>query len=319
MRSRERATGKPASRLIDQRIRDLGDWREETLAGLRALILEADPEMIEERKWMKPSNAMAGVPVWSRNGIVCTGEAYTKVVKLTFARGASVPDPSRLFNSSLGGNTRRAIDIHEGEKVGAGAFKALVKAAVAENGQSARKAKPGASQARPMKLLSGGNPQIAKADGDAPVKAYIAAMPGWKRDIGKRLDALIVRKVPNLRKAVKWNSPFYGIEGQGWFLSFHVFTHYVKVAFFRGTTLRPIPPGGTGKEARWIDIHENDLDEAQMATWVKQAAALPGWIPGRPSDPVRMPGKGKPKAKGTSRASKPRKSATRSKSPPRSH
>src|SRR2546425_11539826 len=125
--------GERASRLIDQRNRDLGDWREETLTRMRALILEADPEMIEERKWRKPSNAMAGVPVWSHNGIVCTGETYTRVVKLTFARGASIPDPSRLFNSSLDGNTRRAIDIHEGEKVDAGAFKALVKAAVAEN------------------------------------------------------------------------------------------------------------------------------------------------------------------------------------------
>jgi hypothetical protein len=111
------------------------------------------------------------------------------------------------------------------------------------------------------------------------VQAYIAAMPGWKRDIGKRLDALIVRNVPNVRKAVKWNSPFYGIEGRGWFLSFHVFTRYVKVTFFRGTALRPVPPGGTGKDARWIDIHEDDPDEAQIATWVKQAAALPGWLP----------------------------------------
>ena len=128
------ATGKPASRLIDQR-----DWREETLARMRALILEADPEMIEERKWRKPSNAMAGVPVWSHNGIVCTGEMYTKVVKLTFARGASIPDPSRLFNSSLEGNTRRAIDIREGEKIDAGAFKALVKAAVARNGPPAKR------------------------------------------------------------------------------------------------------------------------------------------------------------------------------------
>ena len=134
---------------------------------------------------------------------------------------------------------------------------------------------PGERPSR-SKLLSGGNPQIAKADGDAPVQAYIAAMPGWKRDLGKRLDALIVRNVPNVRKAVKWNSPFYGIEGQGWFLAFHVFTHYVKVTFFRGTSLRPVPPGGTGKDARWIDIHEDELDEAQMATWVKQAAALPG-------------------------------------------
>ena len=126
------ATGKPASRLIDQRIRDLGGWRGETLAGMRALILEADPEMTEEWKWM-------GTPVWSHRGIVCTGEAYTKVVKLTFARGARIPDPSRLFNSSLEGNTRRAIDIHEGEKVDAGAFKALVEAAVAQNGPAAKK------------------------------------------------------------------------------------------------------------------------------------------------------------------------------------
>ena len=147
--------------------------------------------------------------------------------------------------------------------------------------KAGRKARPKASAAKPVRLLSGGNPQIAKADGDAPVQKYIAAMPGWKRDVGKRLDALIVRTVPNVRKAVKWNSPFYGIEGQGWFLSFHVFTRYVKVTFFSGTSLRPVPPGGTGEDARWIDIHEDDLDETQMATWVKQAAALPGWVPGR--------------------------------------
>jgi hypothetical protein len=128
------ANGKSAARPIDQLIREPRDWREETLARMRTLILEADAEMIEERKWKKPSNAMAGVPVWSHNGIVCTGETYKQAVKLTFARGASLPDPSRLFNSSLEGNTRRAIDIHEGEEVDAGAFKALVKAAVAENG-----------------------------------------------------------------------------------------------------------------------------------------------------------------------------------------
>ena len=137
---------------------------------------------------------------------------------------------------------------------------------------------------KPVKLLSGGNPQIAKADGDAPVQAYIAAMPGWKRDLGKRLDALIVRNVPNVRKAVKWNSPLYGIEGKGWFLGFHVFTRYVKVTFFRGRSLRPVPPGASkGKDTRYMDIHEGELDEAQMATWVKQAAGLPGWVPGRPS------------------------------------
>ena len=134
-----------------------------------------------------------------------------------------------------------------------------------------------AKAAKPT-LLSGGNPQIAKADGDAPVQAYIAAMPGWKRDVGRRFDALIVRTVPSVRKAVKWNSPFYGIEGQGWFLSFHCFTNYVKVAFFRGASLRPVPPAASkSKDTRYLDIHEGDqLDEAQLAAWVKQAAALPG-------------------------------------------
>ena len=126
-------------------------------------------------------------------------------------------------------------------------------------------------------LLAGGNPRIAKADGDAPVQAWIASVPGWKRDVARRLDALVVRTVPGVRKAVKWNSPFYGIEGQGWFLAFHTFTRFVKVTFFKGTSLRPAPPGGTGKDARWIDIHEDDLDEAQMAKWIRQAAALPGW------------------------------------------
>jgi hypothetical protein len=129
-------------------------------------------------------------------------------------------------------------------------------------------------------LLSGGNPQIAKAEGEAPVRAYIAAMPGWKRDLGKRLDALIARNVPNVRKAVKWNSPFYGVEGRGWFLSFHVFTRYVKVTFFRGASLRPIPPGPSKhKDVRYVDIHEGDgFDEKQMANWAKQAAALPGYL-----------------------------------------
>ncbi len=130
--SREQPTGNSASQLIDQRIRDLGGWRGETLARMRALILAADPQVTEEVKWR-------GTPVWSHHGIICTGEAYTKVVKLTFANGAQLPDPSGLFNSSLQGNIRRAIDIHEGEKINAGAFKALVKAAVAENGAPAKK------------------------------------------------------------------------------------------------------------------------------------------------------------------------------------
>ena len=136
--------------------------------------------------------------------------------------------------------------------------------------------KPAAHSPKPV-LLAGGNPQIAKADGDAPVQTYIAAMPGWKRDIGRRLDQLIVTAVPGIHKAVRWNSPMYGNEGQGWFVSFHVFTKYVKVTFFKGTSLQPAPPGGTAKEARWIDIHEHDMDEAQLTEWIRQAAAIPGW------------------------------------------
>jgi hypothetical protein len=281
-----------------------GDWRDKTLAEIRRMIHAADPDIVEERKWIKPSNP-AGVPVWSRAGIVCTGETYKEVVKLTFMRGASLKDPRGLFNSSLEGNARRAIDIREGLGIDARAFKALIEAAVAENlrsggstanpksakaltktKQDARTAKSSKARkdtnAKPIKLLAGGNPQIAKADGDAPVQVYIAALTGWKRDVAERLDALIARSVPKVRKAVKWNSPFYGVEGQGWFVSFHVFTRYLKVAFFGGASLRPVPPGGTGKDARWIDIHEGDLDERQLATqlagWLKQAAALPGWM-----------------------------------------
>jgi hypothetical protein len=279
-----------ASRQIDQRIRGLGGWRGETLARIRKLILEADAEIAEEVKWR-------GTPVWSLHGIICTGEVYKSVVKLTFVRGATISDPARLFNSSLDGGTRRAIDLREGEQVNAAAFKALVKAAIAQNVTAqkptlTKSTRPTMKKGKPTKLqkdektgvvlLSGGNPQIAKADGDAPVQAYIAAMPGWKSDLGRRLDALIVRAVPDVRKAVKWNSPFYGIEGQGWFLSFHVLTRYVKVAFFAGLSLKPIPPGGTekSKESRWIDIYEDDeLDEALMTKWVKQAAAIPGWTP----------------------------------------
>src|SRR5881296_3231281 len=288
----KRANENAASRLIDERIRSLGGWRAETLEEVRRIIHEADPDIVEECKWIKPTNPL-GVPVWSHAGIVCTGEAYNQVVKLTFARGASLEDPRGLFNSSLEGNTRRAIDIREGEVLDAEALRALIQAAVAENLRSSATksksppkagappvAKPGARKAKPIKVqegekvavvLSGGNPRIAKADGDAPVQAYIAAMPGWKRAIGKRLDALIVRNVPNVRKAVKWNSPLYGIEGQGWFLGVHTFTHCVKVAFFRGTSLRLVSSGASkGKDTRYIDIYEGDeLDEVQMANWVK--------------------------------------------------
>src|SRR3954454_8982382 len=151
------------------------------------------------------------------------------------------------------------------------AAKAAKPRKTAPKSQSRKVAKPA--------LLAGGNPQIAKADGDAPVQAYIAAIPGWKRDVGRRLDALIARSVPDVRKAVKWNSPFYGIEGQGWFLSFHCFTKYVKVAFFRGASLRPLPPGESRHDAvRYLDIHEDaELDEAGLTAWIEQAARLPGW------------------------------------------
>ncbi|QDU22845.1 DUF1801 domain-containing protein [Urbifossiella limnaea] len=133
----------------------------------------------------------------------------------------------------------------------------------------------------PVKLLSGGNPQIAKADGDAPVQAYIAAMPDWKSAVGKRLDALIETAVPGVFKAVKWNTPFYGVDGRSWFLGFHCFTKYVKVAFLFGAKLRPLPPvASKDPNARYLHVHEDgDLDEEQFAAWVKQAAALPGWVP----------------------------------------
>jgi hypothetical protein len=144
--------------------------------------------------------------------------------------------------------------------------------------KAATKAASKRGAAKP-KLLSGGNPQIAKGYGDAPVEAYIDAMPGWKRDVGRRLDALVTRTVPRVHKAVKWNSPFYGVEGQdGWFLSFHCYTSYIKVAFFRGASLRPVPPAESKhKDIRYFHIHEGDaLDEAQLARWVKQASHLPG-------------------------------------------
>jgi hypothetical protein len=236
--------------------------------------------------------------------LICTGEVYKNVVKVTFSKGASLEDPSGLFNASLEGNARRAIDCHEGDGLDEEALKALTRAAVTLNTRPSRviKGKPATikpkgaggkrerstatkDKSRPAAakraLLAGGNPQIAKADGDGPVQAYIEAMPGWKRDVGRRLDALIVRNVPNVRKAVRWNSPFYGVQGQGWFLNFHCFTKYVKAAFFRGTSLRPLPPGESKhKEVRYLDLYEDDqLHEGLMASWIRQASELPGWVP----------------------------------------
>ena len=147
----------------------------------------------------------------------------------------------------------------------------------AKHGKAARKSTPKRTGAKPA-LLSGGNPQIAKAEGDAPVQAYIAAMPGWKREVGRKLDGLIVRTVPGVHKAIKWNSPFYGADSKGWVLSYHCFTKYVKVAFFRGASLRPLPPGESKqKDVRYLDIHEDEpIDDIQFANWVKQASQLPG-------------------------------------------
>jgi hypothetical protein len=300
-----------ASKRIDEKIASLGDWRGERLAEIRELIHRVDPEVVEEWKWM-------GTPVWSHEGMYALANAHKDKVKLTFFHGAQLPDPKQLFNAGMGGGKWRAIDFYRGDKIDKTALAALLRAAVAYNSlhsvpkskgsreqmpskakhkpkgrpksksgsKSRSKAKPTATRRGSLqgkrspapKLLSGGNPQIAKAEGDAPVQAYIAAMPGWKRDVGRRLDELIERTVPHVRKAVKWNSPFYGIEGQGWFLSLHCFTSYIKVAFFRGTSLSPLPPGKSKhEEVRYLDVHEDDLDEAQMAAWVKQAAAIPGW------------------------------------------
>lgn len=154
------------------------------------------------------------------------------------------------------------------------------------NGKKSGQAKaPAKSRAKPAakgrggapKLLAGGNPQIAKGVGEAPVATYLAAMPDWRQRVGRRIDALVVATVPHVQKAVKWNSPFYGLEGRGWFLAFHTYTRAVKVMFFKGTALDPVPPGGSAKESRWIDVHEHDLDERQLVAWIRQAAALPGW------------------------------------------
>jgi hypothetical protein len=267
-----------ASTRIDQRIADLADWRGKRLAEIRKLIHEADPGVVEEWKWM-------GSPTWSHNGIYAVANAHKDKVKLTFAHGAALPDPKHLFNATMGGGTWRAIDFREGDRINTTALKALVRAAVVHNTGRSKRTGSGSRAAKTV-LLAGGNPQIPKGDGNAPVQAYIAAMPGWKRDAGRRLDALIARTVPGVRKAVRWNSPFYGVKGQGWFLGFHCFTKYIKVTFFRGTSLLPLPPGGSrSPETRYLDIHEKDrLDEQQLASWIRQAASIPGWDGGSPDN-----------------------------------
>ena len=259
-----------ASERIDQKITDLGDWRGERLAEIRQLIHRVDPDVVEEWKWR-------GSPVWSHDGTYAVGNAHEDKVKIRFAHGAQLHDPAKLFNASLGGKKWRAIDIFKSDQIDRTALKALLREAVAYNTKHSFARRKASAGDKPM-LLSGGNPQIPKGDGDGPVQAYIAAMPGWKQDIGRRLDTLIERAAPDVRKAVRWNSPFYGISGQGWFASYHVFSRYVKVTFMEGKSLQPPPPGsGKDPDSRWIDIYEGELDEAQMEAWVKQATALPGW------------------------------------------
>ena len=208
------ATGKPASWLIDQRIRDLGGWRGETLARMRALILEADPEMTEEWKWM-------GTPVWSHHGIVCTGEAYARVVKLTFARGARIPDPSRLFNSSLEGNTRRAIDIHEGEKIAANAVQGLVKAAVAYNGPRKQARKPASASvasrprretARRSSSYRAATRRSRRGRPDAPCKRISPRCRAGSATSGSDSTRSSSGRGAQRAQSVKWNSPFYGTK-----------------------------------------------------------------------------------------------------------
>ena len=184
------------------------------------------------------------------------------------------------FAQPFGGMERTQWSARRPKKSAEVARKAAARRGAAKAARPRKTApKPQSCKAAKPVLLAGGNPEIAKGYGDAPVQAYIAAMPGWKREVGRRLDALIVRTVPGVHKAVKWNPPFYGVEDEdrGWFLSFHCFTKYVKVAFFRGASLRPVPPGASKhKDVRYLDIYENHLDEAQFTAWVKQASQLPG-------------------------------------------
>jgi hypothetical protein len=262
--------------------------------------MEARPKLREVRKTMKSALPGAeegirwGVPWYKDGGPIAGFAAYKNHVGLVFWLDELQTKVRRLLAEQGYTSGKRTLQIRFDQKVPAAAIRQILKAQAKmsevrskgvrnKRSRASGKARvPPPAKERQAKLLTGGNPQIAKADGEAPVQAYITAMPGWKRDVGRRLDALIVRTVPSVRKAVKWNSPFYGVEGQGWFLAFHVFTRYVKVTFFQGTSLRPVPPGGTGEDARWIDIRERDLDEARMATWVQQAAALPGWLSKRP-------------------------------------
>jgi len=261
-----------ASTLIDNMIAKLGDWRGELLAEIRRLIHEADPNVVEEWKWK-------GSPVWSHNGMYINANGFKDKVKITFHHGAQLADPKKLFNNGLDGNKWRAIDLYEKDKLNKTAFKALVREAVLYNNTHSVPKSKGSTSIKTPVLLSGGNPQIAKGDGDAPVQQYLAAMPGWKAGVGRMLDTLITQSVPDVRKSVRWNSPMYSVTETGWFISFHCFTKYVRITFFAGASLDPQPLGKSKyQEVRYHDIYENAaVDNAQLTSWIKQAAKLPGW------------------------------------------
>ncbi len=257
-----------SSKQTNENIASFDDWRGPILAEIRDLVWEADPEVVEDSKPM-------GCPTWSHTGIFAVSTASDDQVRISFANGSKLSDPENLLKYTPKGDTWWAIELNEGDEIDDHAFKELVQRAVTYN----IKNKPSyIKEAAGPILLSGGNPQIPKGDGDAPVQAYIALMPEWKRELGCRIDDLIEQIVPNVQKAMRWNSPFYGVKAKGWFLSYHVFDKYLKVTFLNGASLNPIPSGG-GKDpdSRWINIIENEFDTAQMSDWVRQSAAMPGW------------------------------------------
>jgi hypothetical protein len=268
--------GESPSKLIDARIEALGDWRGKTLSRARALIKQADPEVVEEWKW--------GVPVWSHDGLICTGETYKSAVKLTFAKGASLKDPSGLFNSSLGGNTRRAIDLHEGDKIDAGAFRTLIRAAVILNWSGVK------ATSKPRKP---GTANKAAADGHAAIEDWIKRWTSKKgsaggadeemRRIVQRVDDLVRRTIPGLHYAIKWRNPFYGLPEQGWIIAVAPYTSHVTVTFFGGADFDPPPPHDPGtptvERARYVRL--KTLAEAQgpmMRKWIERAGRVPGWV-----------------------------------------
>jgi hypothetical protein len=251
------------------------------LRALRAFVRAAAPGLEESVKW--------GNGCWLADGApVAYAYADRDHVQFGFIRGASLRDPRGLLQGK--GRFVRHAKVRRREDIDRAAFGALLRQAVrlggvVRKGGASAKAADRARSTRAAKarkapvLLSGGNPQIQKGDGDGPVRAYLDAMPGWKREAGRRLDALVVRTLPGVRKAVRWNSPFYGTAEGGWFLSFHCITRYLKVGFLNGSSLRPLPPvASKDPNTRYLHLHEGDaLDEDLVTGWIRQAASLPGW------------------------------------------